>query len=614
MNTPVTALSKLVFDIETNGLLDKLSKIHCIVAINPDTNEVFSYDNKHIGEGLEKLGTADILIGHNITGFDIPAIELVSSGYELSRTMHDTLLISRMLYLTTLKDTDYARLKFGDFPKNLVGLHSLKAWGYRLKMHKGTFADSTNWQTYSPQMLDYCARDVAVTAALYEHLLKISQTKHIPIEAYEKEAIANYWLTYGEMNGIGFNQVGAAALYARLSTEREDATTSLKEQFPPRTVSMGLFTPKRTNARLGYVEGVPVQKQKVQEFNPNSTAHIASRLTNIYGWKPQEFTPTGLPKITEAILQPLNYKPIPDLIKFKTAQKLIAQLAEGHVNWLKLVKDHKIHGRTFCTGTRTGRMSHSKPNMAQIPSRTDVRELFRPTRDNWWYHDTDLSGIELRILAHYLAKYDDGIFASIVATGDPHEMFMGWTGIRDRNIQKSFTYALIYGAGSQKLGELVYQDKLKWNVGRLGMGNAEQLGRQATETIMKELTGYKALARYAAEADAKRGEIRLIDGRKAKTAGEHSALNTLIQGSASVVLKYWMADTYKILEASKINDEIHFVAAIHDELLFEVSSKEIGHHLTLFIKKALAKTEAHLNIHCPLTLTSQMGRTWAEVH
>lgn len=614
MTTTTKPPQKLVFDIETNGLLDKLSKIHCIVAIDPDTNEVFSYDNKQIEAGLEKLATADILIGHNITGFDIPAIELVSSGYSLSRTMHDTLLISRMLYLTTLKDTDYARLKFGAFPKNLVGLHSLKAWGYRLKMHKGTFADSTNWQTYSPEMLDYCTRDVAVTCALYKHLLKISQTKHIPIEAYEKEAVANYWLTYGEMNGIGFDQVAAASLYARLSTEREEAAASLKLEFPPKTVSIGLFTPKRTNKRLGYVEGVPVQKQKVQEFNPNSTAHIADRLTNIYGWKPNEFTPTGLPKITEAILKPLNYKPIPDLIKFKNAQKLIAQLAEGHVNWLKLVKNHKIHGRTFCTGTRTGRMSHSKPNMAQIPSRTDVRKLFRPTRDNWWYHDTDLSGIELRILAHYLAKYDDGLFASIVATGDPHEMFMEWTGIRDRNIQKSFTYALIYGAGSQKLGELIYLDKLLWNPDPMGMGNAERLGLQATETIMKELTGYESLAKTASEADKKRGEIRLIDGRKAKTAGEHSALNTLIQGSASVVLKYWMADAYEMLEASKIKSEVQFVAAIHDELLFEVSSTEIGSRLTLLVKQALAKTEAHLNIKCPLTLTSQMGGTWAEVH
>jgi DNA polymerase I len=610
MSKPTT----LIFDIETNGLLPKVTKLHCIVIHNPDTNETFRYTNTQIDEGLSKLTTADILVGHNISGYDIPAIEQLSDGYTLTKTMHDTLLMSRMFFITTLKDKDYSRLKTGLFPKNLVGKHSLKAWGYRLSQHKGDYADTTDWQTYSPEMLDYCERDVSVTALLYDYLILEAGKQKTQPEAYEIESLSNYWLTQGELNGIGFDQVEAARLYAQLSEQREEASVALKELFKPETVSLGLFTPKRTNARLGYIEGVPVQKQKVVEFNPNSTAHIARRLTNTYGWEPTELTPTGLPKITEAILQPLPFKPVPDLIKYKSSQKLISQLAEGHVNWLKLVRNHKIHGRTMCTGTRTGRMSHSKPNMAQIPSKPEVRKLFKPTRPNWFYHDTDLSGIELRILAHYLAQYDSGYFASVVSEGDPHELFMSWTGIQNRNIQKSFTYALIYGAGTQKLGELVAQDKYYLDNRTPQSINTTLLGQQATETILKELTGYKNLCQAAMAADVKRGEIKLLDTRKVKTAGEHSALNTLIQGSASVVLKHWMCNTYNQLQDASFKDEVKFVAAVHDELLFEVSTEPIGEQLTHLINSSLQTTVKHLKIQCPLSSNSLLGKNWSEVH
>ena len=140
---------KLVFDIETDGL--NPSKIHCIVAID-EHDKVYTFTPDEIDQGVDLLSKADTLIGHNIIGYDIPAIKkLKDVDLTKSCNLIDTLLISRLLKPTR------------------EGGHSLEMWGYRLKFHK---SDQPEWDVFTEDMLEYCIKDVQLNKKVYEVLLK----------------------------------------------------------------------------------------------------------------------------------------------------------------------------------------------------------------------------------------------------------------------------------------------------------------------------------------------------------------------------------------------------------------------------------------------------------
>jgi|TARA_X000000950_G_scaffold50656_1_gene59629 DNA polymerase-1 len=164
----------LLFDIESTGLLRRGSKIHCIVARDlNDQSEPLVFDHKpdrSIDMGIEQLKRANVLVGHNIIGYDIPLIR-ESYEFEFEGDVLDTLVLSRLFYPHIL-DRDYERRPEG-MPQKLYGRHSLEAWGYRLKCFKGDYGkQSTAWDTYTPEMLDYCIQDTMVTVRLYELMMR----------------------------------------------------------------------------------------------------------------------------------------------------------------------------------------------------------------------------------------------------------------------------------------------------------------------------------------------------------------------------------------------------------------------------------------------------------
>ena len=87
---------KLIIDLETNGFLDKLDVIHCIVCKDIETNKVYSYNPDNLFESLKLLKKATLLIGHNIQGFDLPAIKKYFK-YNYTGEILDTLLCSRLI-------------------------------------------------------------------------------------------------------------------------------------------------------------------------------------------------------------------------------------------------------------------------------------------------------------------------------------------------------------------------------------------------------------------------------------------------------------------------------------------------------------------------------------
>ena len=166
----------LVFDLETNGLLRDLTRIHCISIYDSETDEVQSFNDEFnnqysITEGLSRLDSADWLIGHNIVGFDIPAIQQLYGYFTPRGGIIDTLLLSRLFH-PNLLDIDWKRKDKGllkHMPLQLFGRHSLEAWGHRLSEYKGEFAKTTDWKEWSPEMQMYCEQDVVVTKKLCDH-------------------------------------------------------------------------------------------------------------------------------------------------------------------------------------------------------------------------------------------------------------------------------------------------------------------------------------------------------------------------------------------------------------------------------------------------------------
>ena len=158
---------KLVFDIETDGLLENVTKIHCIVARDvSDNDKEYIFKEDTIGDGIEFLQKAEVLIGHNIICFDLPVIKKLYD-VEPKAIVVDTLVLGR-LYFPDRKNRDFKLFRKGNLPPQLIGSHSLKAWGYRIGVNKGKFAEESDFSVFSEDMLQYCQQDVWLNTCLYK--------------------------------------------------------------------------------------------------------------------------------------------------------------------------------------------------------------------------------------------------------------------------------------------------------------------------------------------------------------------------------------------------------------------------------------------------------------
>ncbi len=155
----------LVFDIETDGLLQELTQLHCISIFDTETNTILSYNDTGAKEpiirGIQRLEDADRIVGHGIINFDIPAIRKIYGWFCPPDDVIDTLLLSR-LFLPNMMEVDKKTNKDG-MPMLCYGRHSLESWGYRVGEYKGNFAKDTDWKEWSQAMEDYCDQDVRVT-------------------------------------------------------------------------------------------------------------------------------------------------------------------------------------------------------------------------------------------------------------------------------------------------------------------------------------------------------------------------------------------------------------------------------------------------------------------
>ena len=617
----------LFFDIETNPINDwstysDLHTVHCLSIYDPMIPKMLTFHGESIERGLLELQKAERIVGHNVIDFDIPALKKLYGFSPPLIKVLDTLVVSRCVF-PDLRNDDFGR---NGFDKALVGSHSLKAWGHRMgSTTKLTYGEEDGaFDEYNDEMRKYCERDVIVTQLLYDFLFK-----HMP----SKEMIAiEHWFKFiismQERHGFKFDLDKADVLTAKLMGIRAKLTTDLQNAWKPTKVEMKSPAGWTLETDQATYEGKTKNDLKIQlkeagevqalvknavktgnavkeiPFNPGSRKQIAERLMGLGYELPTENDGVSY-KVDESVLRGIDHPIAEDLLSYLLVQKRLGQLAEGQQAWLKLQKNGVIHGSVNTNGAVTGRCTHSNPNVAQVPSvradyGTECRELFT-VRNGYKLVGCDASGLELRMLAHYMAFYDNGQYAKIVTEGDVHTVNQKAAGLETRDQAKTFIYALLYGAGDEKIGNIA--------------GGNAQLGQKLKRKFFSSLP---ALARLQADVQRKvkhGGELKGLDGRILPIRSSHAALNMLLQSAGAVVMKVALVQLFHKINQLRWQHgrEYAFVANIHDEFQAEVlpDKAEAFGHLAV---ESITHAGKQLRMNVRLDGEFKIGNNWAETH
>ena len=401
-------------------------------------------------------------------------------------------------------------------------------------------------------------------------------------------------LTEQEIHGWTFDEQKGFQLESSLRREMEELTEVLRKEWT--LIGGALFTPKRDNSTQGYRAGAEFQRLK--EFNPTSRDHIAWILTNRLNVKLSKTTTTGKPIIDEITLMEINIPFSLQCAKCLTIKKKLGMISEGVNAWNRLVTgEGRIHHHCSVS-TNTFRCAHRKPNLAQVPASKEFRELFTASPGKVMV-GADLSGIELRMLAHYLGRYDGGRYADILLNDDIHQVNADKIGITRRQV-KTVTYAFLYGAGNEKIGTS-YDNSLQPK-------EARKKGSEIRKAFVSAIEGLSELL-GAVSNKATASYLLALDGRRVLVDSPHKGLNYLLQCSAGIVAKRWMVIANDHIQ----NVHTHQLAFVHDELQYECEPESII-RLKYGLEASAILAGEYYNLRCPIAADSKHGNTWHDVH
>ena len=576
---------KVAFDIEANGLDPTL--IHCIAAkvIGQDVSEFWTPDRvKYFPAWLVEIN-AEVLVGHNIIGYDLPVLDKLL-GFEWWGDVEDTLVMSRL-----------------DNPSREGG-HSLAAWGTRLNFPKGDYND---WSTYTDEMGEYCKQDVNVLVKLHR-LLTSKQMSKPALEMEHKVAQITHKQT---QNGWKFDLRKATHLLASIKEEMFIAEDEVRKVFKPLPVWVKLNHPgdkcmnKDGTASKRYMNQLAKGAHWKDdthtewghdiypEFNLGSRQQIA-RYLQYFGWTPKEFTELGTVIVSETVLENIEIPEGKLIAKYLMLQKRLGLVSA----WIDAVDDTgRIHGKVNTCGAVTGRMTHSSPNLAQVPAShspygEDCRELFTVS-EGYKLVGMDASGLELRMLAHYMNDED---YTNEVINGDIHTANQRAANLDTRDKAKTFIYAFLYGAGDSKIGSVV--------------GGTAKDGKRLKADFLKNTPALKKL-RTRITASANSGSLIGLDGRVLHVRSLHAALNTLLQSAGAIVMKRAVVLLDHFSQVYKIDYKI--VGQIHDEIQVEVAEKQAAFFGDLAVN-CVRRAGKDFKLNCPLDGDYKIGTTWRETH
>jgi len=546
---------RIALDIETNL---KHDQIWVCCTYDLDTKEVKAWTEAKSFK--EFLKDAKLIVAHNGIGFDYPTLNKIWNTTIRMSQIRDTLVMSRLS--SPSRD----------------GGHSLKNLAGLVGRTKKEYEDFEGGLT--PEMIEYCKEDVVICGELYKYLER--ELNGFSEQSVDLEHKVAGIISRQEKHGFMLDVVKATGLLVDWKRMLSNIEEELQSIFPP-------IVTERISEKTG-----KKLKDHVEVFNPGSRQQIAARLQSL-GWKPQKFTEKGQVIVDETTLAGVDIPEAKRIAEYLLIQKRVAQVE----SWLEAVsEDGRVHGKVISNGAVTGRMTHHSPNMAQVPSSSSP--YGEDCRACWIVPDgkvlvgADASSLELRMLAHYM---NDPEYTKELLEGDIHTKNQKAAGLETRAQAKTFIYALLYGAGSAKIGSIV--------------GGSSVVGTKLINTFLKNTPALKELKEYVLKRYNKNGTLKGLDGRRLQVRSEHAALNTALQGAGAIVMKQALVLLDEKIRQKKLSAQ--FVANVHDEWQIECDEKDadvVGQLAVESIKEA----GVVLKLRCPLDGEYKKGKSWAETH
>ena len=599
---------KVICDTETDGLLNTMTTLHCICALDIDTNERFSFyegspQGSPTSEEFKRFARGvDVWVGHNFLGFDRYVINHFCGVHIPWHHVRDTLVLSRL------------------FNVDREGGHSMENFGRILKHPKQEHED---WSVFTPEMLSRCETDVELNRLMRLYLL--NEGKHFSRKSIDLEHKTQYILGLMERTGFYLDERKAHDLLVTCTSRVNDIVSSLSDCMPPLPKGAKEPTVPRYNKKTGNLSPIglkairdwndvvagPFTKIYWEEFNLDSPSQIVRRM-EMAGWKPTEFNkPTdkmkergqkrGTPKVCEENLNTLP-DTAPTGCKRLAEYSMLQSRRELIDGWFKaLGKDGRVHGTCISTGAITHRMAHRNPNMANIPSTesplgVEARQCFTVASPDRCIVGCDASAIQLRGLAHYL---NDPAYTEEVVNGDVHTKNMQLTGgmIKSRNNAKTFIYAWLLGAGKAKLGAII--------------GGTYSDGELLNTTFLTNLPALKRLKEVDTLAAAQRGYVTGLDGRRIPIKSHHFALSSYLQGYEAVIMKEFICRAFdRVIE---LGLDAKLVAVVHDETQWDCL-KVHAEQLKAELLKIMEDVGVYFKSNCPTKGEAKIGNNWHETH
>lgn len=615
-------MRRLCWDLETNGI--EHTEVWCLAVVDIDTGEESFYTDhddsqKSMAEGLEYLSSATLHIGHNLIGFDIPALKQ-HYGWVVSDSAKviDTMILSQL--------NDFYRPSLSKAAKvSRKGVHAMKTWGLAMGDHK---EDDPSWLEYSPEMASRCASDVRINVKIYLYLMREAKAI-LAINPIYKEAIRlehEFAMAAGEQSESGwkFDADFAIDLSAKITYRMDKISEIVDPHLAPRKVWVDQKPRTIKILKSGEMDRVsrewfadkPVTNE-YRRFKMISTDlgnnQAVQDLLLASGWKPTEWNwkvdeATGRrkkssPKLTEDSFESITG----DLGKLVSEWRTIRSRRSQLDGLVKLTRDDgRVSCKSFTIGTNTFRVRHR--GIVNIPSvfallGAKVRGCFTVDEGRTLV-SADSDSNQLRGFAHYLQndEVSDAIVNGSNDDGtDIHSRTADIVGV-SRPIAKNVTYALLFGAQDAKLAE---------TSGLKGHGVAIRVKLNEAFKGFEELTTKVKNEWSMNSAKHDRGFVTGLDGRRI-FCEERKAFNALLQAFEAVICKEACVQSQKMIKAEGLDAKL--ICHYHDEYTYDVAEADAVRVGEIMEYSLGPYVTDKYNLNVQMGGTAAIGQSWAEIH
>lgn len=627
----------IIGDMETDGYLDKCTKIHCAVFHNIDSGEFVEFTPANADQIPAYLDTVKNLSMHNGLGFDLPVLKKLYN-YTYNGNYIDTLLMSRVFWPDKKINT------FVDKNKKIYRAdtaHGVENWGIEFKCFKPEHED---WSKFTPEMLHRCKKDVIIQTKLYLHCM--NHLKSLQKKDKRLGGMRNVWLMEQKVwqlieqqaeNGWSFDLEKAYSCIDELTMLVKSIDKELVPKLPLRVVlpkpdENGLqkvIKPFKADGELNeankkFLNGLPKGCEIVGEFcrvgflpiSLSSADQVKDYLLSV-GWKPKvwNFKKDRFGKPVKDDNKKLIYtspkKPaevedweeIAENLKIPAVALLAKRSIAAHrlssiKGFIKLLRqDHKISARANTCSANTTRMTHK--GVVNVPKADgkkfygkEMRSLFKASEGHVLV-GCDASALEARCEAHYIYPIDP-VSANELIEGDIHTKNADIFGV-DRNTAKSGKYAILYGCGVKRLAETLKKP--------------ESSAQQLYDAYWSGNPGLKILKARLEDEFSKFGYILAIDGRPLTVRYKHALVNTLFQSCGSIAMKIALCFLEKNLRG------VYYVLLgnFHDEIQLE-TRPELVERVKKIMVESLEEAGRYLKLNVPLTGEAKSGADWSVTH